>query len=214
MPTPDRTSLDAIIAAGRDILRSDGLPGLTMQAVAQRVGVRAPSLYKRVRGRDDLLRLVVEASLHDLDVRVDAALAAGGGAGDGGGGVGEAGMPEVGVPDASVRGASVRDAGADLIELARTMRAFARENPAEYRLIFAEVPDAAQASALERSSAAVLAVAERLAGPRDALPAARTITAWANGFISMELAGAFRLGGDVDEAFEYGARRLAAALAA
>ena len=79
MPTPDRTSLDAIIAAGRDILRSDGLPGLTMQAVAQRVGVRAPSLYKRVRGRDDLLRLVVEASLHDLDVRVDDALASSGG---------------------------------------------------------------------------------------------------------------------------------------
>lgn len=184
MPTPDRTSLDAIIAAGRDILRSDGLPGLTMQAVAQRVGVRAPSLYKRVRGRDDLLRLVVEASLHDLDVRIDAALADGG-----------------------------ADAGDDLVELARTMRSFSRENPAEYRLIFADVPDAARASALQRSSAAVLSVAERLAGPDYALPAARTITAWANGFISMELAGAFRLGGDVDEAFEYGARRIATALA-
>ena len=188
MPTPDRTSLEAIIAAGREILRADGLPGLTMQAVAQRVGVRAPSLYKRVRGRDDLLRLVVEASLHDLDARVDAALASSGEAGPG-------------------------DASADLVELARTMRTFARENPAEYRLIFAEVPDAAQASALERSSATVLAVAERLVGPDDALPAARTITAWANGFITMELSGAFRLGGDVDEAFEYGARHIAAALA-
>jgi hypothetical protein len=36
---------------------------------------------------------------------------------------------------------------------------------------------------------------------------------WAHGFISMELAGAFRLGGDVDAAFEFGLRRLVAAFA-
>ena len=101
----------------------------------------------------------------------------------------------------------------DAYELAFWESIRASENPAEYRLIFAEVPDAAHSSALERSSATVLAVAERLVGPDDALPAARTITAWANGFITMELSGAFRLGGDVDEAFEYGARHIAAALA-
>ena len=33
-------------------------------------------------------------------------------------------------------------------------------------------------------------------------------TAWATGFLQMELAGAFRLGGDVDEAFDYGLDRL------
>jgi hypothetical protein len=38
------------------------------------------------------------------------------------------------------------------------------------------------------------------------------ITAWAHGFISMELAAAFNLGGDVDRAFEYGMAHLAAAL--
>ena len=37
-------------------------------------------------------------------------------------------------------------------------------------------------------------------------------TAWANGFISMELAGAFNLGGDLDEAFAFGIDRLTAAL--
>ena len=44
MPTPERTSLDAIIRAGCDLLEADGVEGLTMQAVAVRVGVRAPSL--------------------------------------------------------------------------------------------------------------------------------------------------------------------------
>src|SRR3954469_8526073 len=113
MPTPDRTSLEAIVAAGRDILRTDGLPGLTMQAVALRVGVRAPSLYKRVRNRDELLRLIIEAVLRDLDGLVEGVLADGG-----------------------------SNAAHDLAELARTMRAFARGNPVEYRLIFADVPDA------------------------------------------------------------------------
>jgi hypothetical protein len=30
------------------------------------------------------------------------------------------------------------------------------------------------------------------------------VTAFAHGFVSMEITGAFRLGGDVDEAYRYG----------
>ena len=104
MPTPERTSVEEIVAAGREILEASGPQGLTMQAVAARVGVRAPSLYKRVRDREALLTAVATASI-------------------------------------------------------------------------------------------------------DALTA-RLVTAWATGFLQMELSGAFRLGGDVDRAFEYGLRHL------
>jgi hypothetical protein len=55
-------------------------------------------------------------------------------------------------------------------------------------------------------------VSRQLVGEEAALEAARLLTAWATGFIQMELAGAFRLGGDVDRAFEYGLVRLRRAL--
>lgn len=171
--------------AALDLLESAGLSGISMQAVAQRVGVRAPSLYKRVRSREDLVRLAAEATLGELQTRLDAVSA-------------------VGEP---------RD---KLAALARALRAFARERPAGYRLVFSPPSDATRLSpeSLARSSSALLDVAAELAGPEQALEAARTLTAWATGFIGMELAGAFRLGGDVDAAFEYGITRLSAALAA
>lgn len=184
MPTPDRTSLDEIVRAARDLLETAGLPGVSMQAVAERVGVRAPSLYKRVRSREDLIRLVAEATLGELQSRLE-----------------------------SVSG--VGDAPYRLAALAHALRDFARERPAGYRLVFSPPSEATQLSpeSLARSSDALLAVAAELAGPQDALEAARTVTAWATGFIGMELAGAFRLGGDVDAAFDYGVSRLSAALA-
>jgi AcrR family transcriptional regulator len=183
MPTPDRTSLDEIIRAGRDILESAGVARLTMQAIAERVGVRPPSLYKRVRSRDDLIGLIAEASVRDLGERLSAV------------------------------GAS-SDPRRDLAELARELRAFAHARPAGYQLIFGPGPDLARPNldSLTRAIVPVMRVAADLAGEQHKLEAARTITAWANGFISMELSGAFRLGGDINRAYEFGIARLADAL--
>lgn len=186
MPTPERTSRAEIVAAAHDLLESEGLSGVTMSAVAARVGVRAPSLYKRVRDRDDLVRLVAEAALDDLAARI--AVGA-----------------DVGIhPDPVAR----------LTALAHDLRAFAHARPNAYRLVFMPPsgPAAADPDAFARASAPLLAVTAELAGPDHALDAARTLTAWLTGFIGMELAGAFQLGGDVDEAFVFGLARLVPAL--
>ncbi|WP_395639696.1 TetR/AcrR family transcriptional regulator [Pseudolysinimonas sp.] len=186
MPTPDRTSLDEIVDAARDLLEADGAEGLSMRSVADRVGVRAPSLYKRVRSRDDLLRLVAESTVAELAERLDA------------------------VATASAGG----DPVLRLADLARTLRRFAHERPAGYRLIFAPPSGVALApESLARATAALFALTAELAGPDDALEAARTVTAWATGFIAMELAGSFQLGGDVERAFEFGVSRIGKALA-
>jgi AcrR family transcriptional regulator len=184
VPTPERTTIDQIVLAGRELLEQGGLTSLTMQAVATRVGVRAPSLYKRVRDRDALVTLVAEASIDDLRERLVAA-------------VGDSGDP-----------------GEALIRLARALRVFAHERPAAFALTFGSGPAGVvvKPESYRRASAPVLDVAARLAGDRTALDAARLITAWANGFIMMELTGAFQLGGDVDRAFEWGVQRLVEAI--
>ena len=172
MPTPERTSLVEIVDAGRRILEAGGPAKLTMQAVADRVGVRAPSLYKRVRDRDALLTLVAEASADDLADRLEAT-------------------------------------NGSLSDLARTYRDFANRHPEGFRLMFA-VDGAAPAMA--RASIPLMRSTSELVGADDALDAARLLTAWATGFVNMELSGSFRFDGDVDRAFEYGLERLLAGL--
>jgi AcrR family transcriptional regulator len=184
IPTPARTSLDEIVTAARGIIESEGLDGLTMQRVAGVVGVRAPSLYKRVPSRGALVRLVVEGVARDLTDTLDAA-------------------------------ATTGDPRRDLGALADALRAFAHAHPATYTLLFARLPEESQPDVdhWARASSAVLHTVAILSGEQQALEAARTVVAWAHGFISMELAGAFHLGGDLDAAYAFGIERLAASLA-
>lgn len=183
MPTPARTSEAAIVRAARDLVESAGPDGLTMQAVAAAVGVRAPSLYRRVPSRADLLRLVVVDIAEELSATLEDV-------------------------------AHGEDAVGDLHRLAVAVRRFAHRNPIGYQLLFAPLPDDAQpdATLLARSSATILRAAEALVGPDRALEAARTVVAWLHGFISMELAGAFRLGGNLDDAYRFGADLLVTGL--
>jgi len=176
MPTPDRTSLDAIVIAARDLLEREGLAALTMNAVAQRVGVRAPSLYKRVESRDRLIQLVAEATLTELAERLDKKRS--------------------------------------VAEIAGVFRAFGNERPAAFQLVLtpASGTPVADDSFRRAATQAILRAAGELAGEEHALEAARMVVAWATGFITMEINGGFQLGGNVDDAWDFGVERIVTAL--
>ena len=159
------------------ILEEDGLDAVVMSRVAERVGVRGPSLYKHVRDRAALIRAVADG----VDRRPGAqALAV---------------AASTGEPTGRPHGHG------------QAYRAFVRANPNGYGLLFAHLGPGAPArpghvspTSPSRSSAAT----ERSSGRSARSPAARTFVAWAHGFVTMELAGAFRLGGDLDAAYADG----------
>jgi AcrR family transcriptional regulator len=182
-PARARTSIDEIVAAGRELLEAGGLDAVTMQAVAQRVGVRAPSLYKRLPGRDALIAAIGNSALDDLGRQI---------------------QPSSLDPDPA----------AGLRSTAAAFRSFAHANPHAYELLFMNLPADHRPAGDHnvRASAPLLALATRLVGHDQALEAARLVTAFAHGFVSMELGGSFRLGGDVDAAYRYGVDVLVDAL--
>jgi AcrR family transcriptional regulator len=146
-----------------------------MNDVADAVGVRAPSLYGRFRDRAALLNAV------ELQVCAELAELVGK-------------MTVQNKPEAT------------LMAQAHAIRRFARKNPNSYSLLF----DKRSAQTQEAIAARAIALAPlmpslaALVGQDHALIAARTLVPFLNGYISMELASAFRLGGDVEAAFENG----------
>jgi AcrR family transcriptional regulator len=186
MPAPARTSSDRILAAARAILEEDGLDGVTMQAVAARVGVRAPPLYKRVADRAALIKAVADAVTEDLRRTI--------------------------VPDATTE----TEPSDQLRAIAHRYRAFVGANRHGYGLLFAPLPPemAPDASALAAVGRPIVETMSVLTGGSGALEAARTMVAWAHGFVAMEQAGGFRLGGDVDAAYATGIETILAGVSA
>ncbi len=161
------------MAAARVLLEAGGPDAVTMQAVADQVGIRAPSLYKRFADRSALLSALADVIAADLAVAV--------------------------APPARIQRPS------DTAKrMASKYRAFARRSPRSYQLLFGAGGAQPSPTANAQAAGGVLRVAEALVGPGDALEAARLLVAYLHGFVSMELGGAFRLGGNVTDAFEYG----------
>lgn len=64
----------AVVAAGANLADEIGFLGLTMGQLAERVGVRTPSLYKHVAGQDDLHRRIAALALDEAADAIGAAI--------------------------------------------------------------------------------------------------------------------------------------------
>ncbi|MGC4116822.1 MAG: TetR/AcrR family transcriptional regulator [Myxococcales bacterium] len=183
MPTVPKTSPESIVKAARRLVARGGAPGLSLQSVARAVGVQAPSLYKHFDDRTALLRAVAVEASRELAA---AQLAA-----------------------AGAEGPLERR----LEAVARAQRDFARRQPHLYALVFdAHVRLERSPKDQQQLEALFALLAEWMGGGEEVLEGARLLTAFVHGFASMERAGAFQLGGDVDRAFDFGLKRVLRAL--
>jgi AcrR family transcriptional regulator len=171
----------AVIDAAAAIADKDGLAAVTIARLATHFGVRPPSLYKHVNGLDGVYRGLALRGLAAANARL-----------------------------ARVTVGKARDDA--LFALAHAYWHFARETPGLYAAsLRAPKPGEKDlAAAGEALLGTVLAV---IAGygvtGSDALHATRGLRAIVHGFVSLDLAGGFRLKLDLEESFD----RLLAAFA-
>lgn len=183
MPTPARTSTREIVGAARALIDNDGIEAVTMKEVAARVGVRPPSLYKRVRDRSELIRQLANSIGAEMgDVLENAATS---------------GDP---VSDLESIAVAFR---VWALENANAYALLTTPVPDEWRVA---------ADVNVRMSASFVRAAAALVGPDRGLEAARTFAAFAHGFVSLENAGTMRLGGDLDVAYEFGIKAVIRAI--
>ena len=164
-----------------------------MHAIAAAVGIRAPSIYKRFANRTDLLAAAAGDALREL-----------------------ADLLKRSSHDPTATGdpTSTAETYESLERMAHIYRKFAKKNPRTYGLIFSDALAPREDLMVARQVAAepLLALLAQQLGPETSLPAARLLVSYLHGFLSMELAQAFRFGGNVNQAFEYGLTKIVESL--
>jgi AcrR family transcriptional regulator len=173
MPAQPKTSDAEIVSAARTIIEREGRD-FSMAQIAASVGIRGPSLYGRFPDRGALLAAVEIELWRELQL----------------------------VLSRAARGDEPRER---LAAVARAYRAFGKANPKGYALMYDARAERTKEGHDARAAAygAARASFVALVGEADALLAGRTVTPFLHGFVSMELAGAFRFGSGLDEAFEF-----------
>jgi AcrR family transcriptional regulator len=173
-----RAGLDpaAVVAAAAGLADEVGLANVTMGSLAERLGVRAPSLYKHVAGQADLNRRIAVLALTELGDDLREALQ------------GRSGREALAAAARTMRAFVNEHPG----RYAATVRLDA-ESPDD--------PVAAAGARVLDSLAAVLA-GYRL-DPADTVHALRLLRSLFLGFAVFEAAGGFEMDTSVDESFEW-----------
>ena len=173
-----RAGLDAtsVVAAGAELADEVGFAGLTMSQLADRVGVRTPSLYKHVASQDDLNRRIAVLALTEAGDAIGAAVQ------------GRSGRDALGAAGRALRDFALLHPG----RYAATVT-FEPSGPDD--------PIAIAALRSLRPLEAVLRSYD--IAPEDSTHALRALRSVFHGFASIQSTGGFRWSTDLDESFEW-----------
>lgn len=173
-----RAGLDAaaVVAAGAALADEVGLAKLTMGLLAERVGVRTPSLYKHVNGLEDVNRRIAVLALNE------AADAVGG----------------------AIQGYAGRDALAAAARAFRAFVVAHPGRYAATIGVEPSGPDDPLAAASQRLLSAFTAVLRGYeVAESDVDHALRTLRSLCHGFATLQSANGFQWSADIDDSFEW-----------
>lgn len=80
-PVGRSNRIDQIVVAARQVVEAEGAAALTMRRLGDELGIKAPSLYKHVAGRDAVVAALVQDTLLETGERMHSAVAAPGAGG-------------------------------------------------------------------------------------------------------------------------------------
>ncbi|NUS03275.1 MAG: TetR/AcrR family transcriptional regulator [Nonomuraea sp.] len=186
-----------IVAAARELVEQGGTQALTMRALADRLGIRAPSLYKHFPDKSAVEAQLIALALDELAFALEQAEHANS----------PSAARDTAAPaayDAAPRAA--RGSGS-LGALGSAYRAYALAHPHLYRLMSAgPLPrDLLPAGVEERAALPLLRIVGDEAG-------ARAVWGLAHGLVMLELDGRFPPGADIEAAWAAGMSAFAASV--
>ena len=176
MPYPGQITRDSIIQQAHALVEADGADALSLGKLAKALGVKAPSLYRHVGNKDQLLQAVNVRTLEQLFAQINDTLSR---------------------QDAS-------DANTKLLAIAKAYRQFALAHAHLYHLFSTSQqgsgrPDEAL---LVQLILPIETLMSELSGEAKSLTALRGLLAQIHGFILLELNQQLQRGGDLNDVFE------------
>jgi AcrR family transcriptional regulator len=174
MPYPAQVDRETLIETARQMIEEAGsADDVSLALLAARFGIKAPSLYRHVQNKAELLQAVNLITLQDMGAFL-------------------AEQVEAAPPNAHDR----------VLAMGKAYRAFAFANPVTYELAFASslafAPDQALVEVIAINWQKIMA---ELVGEAKSLNALRGAWAMLHGFAMLEIQGRFQREGTVESAF-------------
>lgn len=174
MPYPSQINEDVILETTKIMIQDVGIDRFSLNQLAKELGVKTPSLYRYYKNKTELLRAVNTDTIRHVFGALQIGLDTGG------------------------------DTLHKLMTSARAYRQFALANPLMYDLAYTNTIADIMPDESERLEPVLpyQALMVDICGEVNSLPALRGLLAIMHGFVMLELAGQFRRGGDLSEAYD------------
>ena len=174
MPYPNQISKESIINQASELIEQDGVDTLSLSKLASALGVKAPSLYRHIGNKNQLLQSVNLQTLQNLFTTMGVAIAQ-----------------------------TPADPHKQMMALALAYRQFAHAHPQLYTLAYTHKNEGIRPdeTVLTQSVLPIQAIMAKISGQQQSLSALRGALALLHGFVMLEINEQLQRGGDLDQAF-------------